>query len=95
MVKGPTHDQSTSINGGKSGGYAFIDSSWPRKPGDRARLRMALSLQTEADQPLCLSFYVNMFGSGLGSLSVLLEEGSQFSTNHCVKFFEEIYISTD
>ena len=31
---GPTKDQSTSAVAGTAGGYAFIDSSYPRRPGD-------------------------------------------------------------
>ena len=69
---GPTRDQSTSVSGGSAGGYAFIDSAYPRRPGDLARLRMSRPMTTEVDSPMCLSFYVNMFGADIGSLSVLL-----------------------
>ena len=54
-----------------SGGYAYIDSAYPRQPGDAARLRLRSVLLTDPDRPLCLRFYVNMFGPGIGSLSLL------------------------
>ena len=71
---GPTRDQSSSASGGRSGGYAYIDSSYPRQPGDRARLQMSDTITSE--EPVCLSFYVNMFGAGIGSLSVLLQDSN-------------------
>ena len=69
---GPTRDQS------KRGGYAYIDTSYPRRPGDRARMAMKTPLNTTSDggHPQCLSFYFNMFGSDLGTLSVLLQSSS-------------------
>ena len=81
---GPTRDQSTSENGGTSGGYAYIDSAWPRRPGDRARLKMSSILKTEADNPLCLSFYVSMFGASIGSLEVMLQDTTDSSTTRPV-----------
>lgn len=35
---GPATDRSSFIYGGMEGGYAYIDSSYPRRPGDTARL---------------------------------------------------------
>lgn len=35
---GPATDRSSFIYGGMEGGYAFIDSSYPRRPGDMARM---------------------------------------------------------
>lgn len=35
---GPAMDRSSFVHGGNEGGYAFIDSSHPRRPGDVARL---------------------------------------------------------
>ena len=35
---GPASDRSSSLHGGMEGGFAFIDSSYPRKPGDIALL---------------------------------------------------------
>ena len=58
---------------GPAGGFAFIDSGWPRRPGDTARLALTHNLTSETDSPLCLVFYVNMFGSGIGTLRVVSE----------------------
>eukprot|EP00090_Calanus_glacialis_P000211 TRINITY_DN10140_c0_g1_i3.p1 TRINITY_DN10140_c0_g1~~TRINITY_DN10140_c0_g1_i3.p1 ORF type:complete len:904 (-),score=218.90 TRINITY_DN10140_c0_g1_i3:76-2388(-) len=73
---GPTRDQSTSAIPGRAGGYAYIDSAYPRRPGDKARLRLAETITTEPDSPQCLVFYVNMYGSGIGSLSVIQDVGN-------------------
>lgn len=35
---GPATDRSSFIYGGMEGGYAYIDSSYPRRPGDVAKL---------------------------------------------------------
>lgn len=35
---GPSTDRTSFIHGGMEGGYAYIDSSYPRRPGDFARL---------------------------------------------------------
>lgn len=35
---GPATDRSSFIYGGLEGGYAFTDSSYPRRPGDVARM---------------------------------------------------------
>ncbi len=56
------------------GGYAYIDSGFPRRPGDAARLRLRSPVLTDPDRPLCLRFFVNMFGPGIGSLSLLQTE---------------------
>ena len=63
--------QSSSETTGTSGGYAYIDTAYPRHAGDSAVLRLASALTTQPDQPLCLVFYVSLFGSGLGSLSLV------------------------
>ena len=73
---GPTRDQASTQFPGSAGGFAFIDSGYPRHPGDTAILRLKEPLKTEADSPQCLVFYVNLFGSGLGSLSLVEEKVS-------------------
>lgn len=35
---GPATDRSSFIYGGMEGGYTYLDSSYPRRPGDSARL---------------------------------------------------------
>ena len=77
---GPTKDHSTSVVPGPAGGFAFIDSAWPQRPGDRARLVLDQTVSTVQDEPLCLVFHVNMFGSGIGSLKVVQEVGGEDNT---------------
>ncbi|KAJ1526311.1 hypothetical protein ONE63_009461 [Megalurothrips usitatus] len=78
---GPATDRSSFAYGGLQGGYAYIDSSFPRRPGDMARLSSAELDQTGADGPLCLRFWTHMYGNGVGTLSVQLadtrEEGHE------------------
>ena len=76
---GPTRDQATSVVPGPAGGFAYIDSAYPRRPGDEARLNLKQTLTSQVDEPLCLVFYVNMFGSGIGSLAVKQEVNSSTS----------------
>ena len=52
-----------------SGHYAFIESSAPRRPGDRAWLQ---SPTLQASTPVCLSFWYNMYGADTGSLNILV-----------------------
>lgn len=77
---GPTRDHSTSVVPGPAGGFAYIDSSWPQRPGDRARLVLDQPITTTQDEPLCLVFHVNMFGSGIGSLKVVQQVGGESTT---------------
>lgn len=67
---GPTKDQSSFLsNGVTSGGYAYIDSSYPRTDGEIAQLVSPVLDPTES--PMCLKFWLNMYGSGIGALRVL------------------------
>ncbi|KAK4015400.1 hypothetical protein OUZ56_030380 [Daphnia magna] len=59
------------IAGHLSRGYAYIDSGYPRRPGDRARLLSPFMEPTDPDQPLCLRFWTHMFGNGIGMLKVV------------------------
>ena len=72
-------DQSSSHFPGTAGGYAYIDSGYPRRPGDSAVLRLKQPLVTQPDSPLCLVFFVNLYGSGLGSLSLVAERADNSS----------------
>ena len=36
---GPSRDHSSYVSGGISGGYVYISSAFPARPGDRARLQ--------------------------------------------------------
>ena len=70
---GPITDQEDSS---PAGGLAFIDSSYPRHPGDIASLKLDKEIKTDVNSPLCFSFYLNLFGSGLGSLAVIQQVNS-------------------
>ena len=76
---GPLTDQGSSVVGDSdlqvstAGGYAYIDSSYPRHEGDKAMLVLEDYIKTGPGLPLCFSFYINLFGSGLGSLKVVLQ----------------------
>ena len=49
------------------GKYAFIETSYPRRLGDNAKLvKGGLSFKTKK----CLSFYYHMYGSTMGTLDV-------------------------
>ncbi|XP_069995993.1 MAM and LDL-receptor class A domain-containing protein 1 [Penaeus vannamei] len=67
---GPTRDQAFYFTDSvTSGGYAFIDSRYPRTAGEVAQL---VSPALDAtDSPMCLKFWVNMYGTGIGALRVL------------------------
>ncbi|KAF2344949.1 MAM domain, partial [Trinorchestia longiramus] len=69
---GPPRDRSASENGGMTGGFAVIDSSYPRRPGDRARLMTEEFQATDPDSPLCMRFWTHMHGVGIGTLRVLI-----------------------
>ncbi|TRY75777.1 hypothetical protein TCAL_07020 [Tigriopus californicus] len=68
---GPMMDQSATTYGTRTGGYAYLDSGFPRRPGDTARLTHGKAILSPSQRkPLCVSFWVNLYGSGLGSLRV-------------------------
>lgn len=50
--------------------YIYIESSEPARKGDFASL---VSEELPAKQDVCLSFYYNMYGQGMGELTVTLE----------------------
>ncbi|PNF30520.1 hypothetical protein B7P43_G09950 [Cryptotermes secundus] len=67
---GPTSDRYPDRCGG--GGYTFIDSSFPRRPGDLARLSSLIFPPNDPNAPWCLRFWFHMFGPVVGALRVLL-----------------------
>ncbi|XP_076292520.1 MAM and LDL-receptor class A domain-containing protein 1 [Lasioglossum baleicum] len=67
---GPAMDSSSDRS--TAGGYAYIDSSFPRRPGDRARLLSTSFPAPNADAPMCLHFWFHMFGAGIGSLRLFV-----------------------
>lgn len=62
-----------ALPGNGGGGYAYIDTSYPRRPGDLARLSSKAIPATSADSPICMHFSFHMFGSGVGELRVALK----------------------
>nr|CAD7201256.1 unnamed protein product [Timema douglasi] len=71
---GPATDRSSFMHGGMEGGYTFIDSSYPRRPGDLAKLQSMEFDATGPDTPMCLRFWTHMYGNGIGSLTVKLSD---------------------
>ncbi|KAJ9580899.1 hypothetical protein L9F63_023923, partial [Diploptera punctata] len=71
---GPATDRMSFMHGGMEGGYAYIDSSYPRRPGDIARLSSMEFEATGPDSPMCLRFWTHMYGNGIGTLSILLSD---------------------
>ncbi|CAL4111317.1 unnamed protein product, partial [Meganyctiphanes norvegica] len=71
---GPPRDRSSFTSSALMGGYAVIDSNWPRRPGDRARLMSQEFQATNPDSPLCMRFWTHMFGNGIGTLSVIIHD---------------------
>lgn len=67
---GPAMDSSSDRS--TAGGYAYIDSSFPRKPGDVAKFLSTNFPMTGADAPVCMHFWFHMFGSGVGHLKVFV-----------------------
>ncbi|KAF7496233.1 MAM and LDL-receptor class A domain-containing protein 1 [Sarcoptes scabiei] len=76
LFTGPTRDFSSFGNNEISGGYVYIDSAYPRRPGDRAQLLSPIMNPTSDNMPLCLKFAVHMYGNGVGSLRVLIRYAS-------------------
>ncbi|KAG7208285.1 hypothetical protein KM043_014527 [Ampulex compressa] len=67
---GPAIDSSSER--GYPGGYAYIDSNFPRTSGDTAKLVSSTFPPTSADSPTCIHFWFHMFGSGIGTLKLFL-----------------------
>lgn len=68
---GPIRDRSSLLFGGTAGGYAYIDSKYPRRPGDQARLFSPSLSETAQGDPLCLRFWTHMHGPGVGALRIM------------------------
>ncbi|XP_014236742.1 MAM and LDL-receptor class A domain-containing protein 1-like [Trichogramma pretiosum] len=66
---GPVTDRTDSSTGG---GYAYIDSAYPRRAGDVARLASVVLPASAVDSPQCMHFAFHMFGSGIGQLGIHL-----------------------
>ncbi|KYN35229.1 hypothetical protein ALC56_10404 [Trachymyrmex septentrionalis] len=67
---GPAMDSSSDR--ATASGYAFIDSGFPRRPGDTAKLISSSFPATMLDAPMCMHFWFHMFGTGIGYLKLFL-----------------------
>lgn len=56
-----------------NGWYVYIESSAPRRPGDKAQLASPL---ISDQQTRCLSFWYHMYGTHVNTLNVYLQSGS-------------------
>ncbi|KAJ7394106.1 Chymotrypsin-like elastase member 3B [Desmophyllum pertusum] len=64
---GGTPSSFTGPSSAKKGSYyIYIETSSPRRPGDKA----VLTLQGANSKSVCLTFYYHMYGSTIGTLSV-------------------------
>ncbi|KAM7428099.1 hypothetical protein ABFA07_020874 [Porites harrisoni] len=69
LSSGSTPSASTGPSSGQggSGKYMYIETSSPRRPGDKAKLVVTVPNNGEAS---CLSFYYHMYGATVGTLNV-------------------------
>ncbi|XP_074653359.1 uncharacterized protein LOC141907576 [Tubulanus polymorphus] len=66
-MTGPNNDHT---RGDKTGHYLYFEASAPSKRGDTATLQLTKPADTKRKE--CLDFYYSMYGSGIGSLEVIL-----------------------
>lgn len=62
-----------------AGYYVYIETSAPRRPGDKARL-IGPSIQVQAGQSQCFSFWYNMLGDQIKALNIYLKHGSNLGS---------------
>ncbi|XP_071956933.1 MAM and LDL-receptor class A domain-containing protein 1-like [Antedon mediterranea] len=63
---GPTRDHTTGL---ESGRYLYLETSSPRKQGDRARIG-SMNFRATSSGNCMLRFYYHMYGQNIGTLSV-------------------------
>lgn len=73
-ITGPPRDHSSSGGGYLGGAYAFINSDFPRRPDDVARLESIEFQETDPNNPPCMRFYSFLSGRGVGSLRVIIQD---------------------
>lgn len=79
LFTGPARDYASTSNNELTGSFLQIESSYPRRPGDRATLLSPIFPSTPVNDAMCMRAAVHMFGSGIGSLAIkirYLDEGS-------------------
>ncbi|KAK7473655.1 hypothetical protein BaRGS_00035133, partial [Batillaria attramentaria] len=59
------------------GHYMYIETSSPRRPGQKARL---ISSQVTSTSPQCLSFFYNLNGRQIGALNVYVMTGASLAS---------------
>ena len=59
------------------GQYLYIEGSYPRQPGDIARIE---SFEHAPTKGKCFQFYYNMYGNGIGTLNIYLRRGRTLDT---------------
>lgn len=72
---GPTYDHTLGVN--NSGYYLYMESSYPRVPGDKARLFSPVYVFNSTPPVACFDFWYNMYGRAIGSLKVYIKEREQ------------------
>ncbi|XP_078360420.1 MAM and LDL-receptor class A domain-containing protein 1-like isoform X2 [Oculina patagonica] len=70
---GPSGDHTTG-----NGYYMYIETSWPRSPGDNAKLSSPKLIFRGSN---CLHFYYHMYGSTMGALNVTISGNTVFSAS--------------
>ena len=61
------------------GFYVYIETSYPRKKGDRAKLKSPLLLSTTPEGS-CVTFWYHMYGSDVGQLNLIYQSKSMNQT---------------
>ncbi|KAG1656284.1 MAM and LDL-receptor class A domain-containing protein 2 [Nymphon striatum] len=72
IVTGPTSDHTSQSRNGMTGGYIYLDSTFPRGPGDKAQLISQQFSATDPNGPSCMKFWISVYGPGIGTISVQL-----------------------
>lgn len=80
LFTGPSRDYVSSTNNELTGSYLHTDSSYPRRPGDRAILVSPMFQPTPMNDAMCMRLAVHMFGSGIGSLVIKLRYADESSS---------------
>ncbi|XP_033751988.1 MAM and LDL-receptor class A domain-containing protein 1-like [Pecten maximus] len=80
-ITGPSNDHTT---GNSAGHYIFIESSAPRRFGDRAVLKSQLFQATSAR---CLNFWYNMYGSEIGYLNAYIQPQNATNSTQRIKIW--------
>lgn len=73
-ITGPPRDHSSSQGTSLGGAYVYIDSGFPRRPSDIARLESIEFQETDPNNPPCMRFFTFMSGRGVGTLRVILQD---------------------